>query len=331
MNAGATIAPQRSARNHRGASRSAVGGTAVSPRAAMVLRSADDIAGIRAAGQVVAKALEAARAACVVGATTAQIDAVIRDTITSAGGSPVFMGYRGSNLSGSDLSASRPAFPAASCISVNEELVHGVPGDRVIRSGDVVAIDTGARVDGWCADSAITVCVGNVAAERRALVDCAERMLAYAVTAIRPGLRWSDIARGIERIATDAGFAVAVDFVGHGIGRDLHEPPQVPCSIYESYLERGDFTLRPGMVLAIEPMVVLERPTRNDRGEQINPAVTLRSDAWTMTVNSGACSCHVEHTIAVTRDGAEVLTALDVCKSFVQPSAVARATSALVG
>jgi methionyl aminopeptidase len=256
----------------------------------MALRSEQDIAGIRRAGSVVANALAAASAACVPGVTTADIDAVVRATIESAGGEPLFLGYRGSNASNMGV---RPAYPASSCISVNEQLVHGVPGSRVIREGDIVSIDAGARVDGWCADSAVSVCVGCVTADACALVDCAEDMLARAITSIRPGIRWSMVAREIEAIA---------------VGRALHEAPQVPCSVYASFLEGGDFTLRPGLVLAIEPMVVLESPRRNDRGELVNPSVTLADDGWTVVVDSGAPSCHVEHTVAVTRDGAEVLT-----------------------
>lgn len=309
MSGGPTIAPARDARNHRGASRVLNGGTAVSPtvrtRAALPLRSAEDIAGIRAAGAVVSHALDRARRACVSGVTTADLDALVRDEIMRAGASPVFLGYRGS---ASANLAQREPYPAATCISVNDELVHGVPGNRVIRDGDLVSIDAGARLDGWCADSAITVCVGRVSEEARALVACAEQMLAHAVAGAQPGLRWSMIARELEQIAVDAGFAIAVDFVGHGIGRELHEPPQVPCSVYASYLESGDFTLRPGMVLAIEPMVVAEAPRRNDRGELLNPAVTLADDGWTVVVNSRAASCHVEHTVAITRDGAEILT-----------------------
>ena len=148
----------------------------------------------------------------------------------------------------------------------------------MIREGDIVSIDAGARVDGWCADSAVSVCVGCVTADACALVDCAEDMLARAITSIRPGIRWSMVAREIEAIAVERGMSVAVDFVGHGIGRALHEAPQVPCSVYASFLEGGDFTLRPGLVLAIEPMVVLESPRRNDRGELVNPAVTLADD-----------------------------------------------------
>lgn len=269
------------------------------------LRSSADIDGMARAGALAAEALRAARAACVVGTTTGDIERVVRAAILAGGGEPLFLGYRGN-------AGARPAFPASACISVNEELVHGVPGARVIRDGDVVAIDVGVRLDGWCADSAITVCVGDVRAECRAMVACADAMLARAISLVRPGVRWSSIAREIERVAELAGFAIAVDFVGHGIGRELHEPPQVPCSVDRNFLERGDFTLRPGMVLAIEPMVVLaqqERGTSGERaGELVSPACTLAADGWTVVVDSGAPSCHVEHTVVVTRDGARILT-----------------------
>lgn len=314
MSGGSTIAPARAARNDRGASRVLNGGTAVSPRAMPALRSAEDIAGIRRAGAVLADALDAARRACVAGATTSDLDAVVRREIEAAGAEPVFLGYRGSAAANM---AERPAFPASSCISVNEELVHGVPGARIVRAGDIVSIDAGVRLDGWCADSAITVCVGEVEPNSGALVDCAERMLAHAIAAIRPGIRWSMIAREIEQIAVACGYSIAVDFVGHGIGRELHEPPQVPCSVYASFLDGGDFTLRPGMVLAIEPMVVLEPTQRNRRGELMNPSVTLAADGWTVVLNSGSRSCHVEHTVAVTRDGAEVLTRSDRAASMI--------------
>jgi len=269
------------------------------------LRSSTDIEGIARAGVLAAEALRAARVACVVGTTTGDIERVVRSAILAGGGEPLFLGYRGN-------AGARPAFPASACISVNEELVHGVPGARVIHDGDVVAIDAGVRLDGWCADSAITVCVGDVSAECRAMAQCAEAMLDRAISLVRPGVRWSTIAREIERVAEFAGFAIAVDFVGHGIGRELHEPPQVPCSVDRNFLKRGDFTLRPGMVLAIEPMVVLARQERGISGERagelISPACALAADGWTVVVESGAPSCHVEHTVAVTRDGARILT-----------------------
>ncbi|MCE2882232.1 MAG: type I methionyl aminopeptidase [Planctomycetaceae bacterium] len=280
------------------------GKRAVSPRPVVALRSVEEIVAIAKAGELAARALEAARSACVAGCTTADIDRAARAVIVDGGGEALFLGYRGAGRA----SVERNAYPAVTCISVNEELVHGVPGARVVCEGDVVAIDVGVRLDGWCADCATTVGVGTIDAESMRLLACGERMLDAAVGMVVPGRRWSDVARTVEAIASDAGFAVAVDFVGHGIGRELHEAPQVPCALNAAYLENGDFTLRPGMVLAIEPMIVSERPSRNERGELVGPRATLSSDGWTVRVDSGARSCHFEHTIAVGRLGATVLT-----------------------
>lgn len=268
------------------------------------LRSPAEIELLRAAGSLAALALVAAQRACVAGATTRDVDAAAHQVIRDGRGEALFVAYRGA-------AGNRPAYPSATCISVNEELVHGVPGPRIIRDGDLVSIDVGVRLDGWCADSATTVCVGTVDPKHRALLACAQAMLNHAIRASVPGRRWSSIARELEQIADDAGFAVAVDFVGHGIGRELHEPPQVPCSAYRSFVEHADFTLRPGMVLAIEPMVVAEKPLRTIGGELANPACTLAADEWTVIVDSGAVSCHFEHTVVVTREGAEVLTRAD--------------------
>lgn len=296
---------------------SAESNEALRPR--IELRSDADVAALANAGSLAASVLEVARRACVIGATTAEIDQAAHAAILAGGGEPLFLGYHGT-------SEARPAFPAATCISVNEQLVHGVPGPRVVRDGDLVSIDVGVRLDGWCADSAITVCVGNVDPKCRALVACAEAMLDHAIAAAVPGRRWSTIARELELIAERANFAIAVDFVGHGIGRKLHEPPQVPCSAYQAFCDLGDFTLRPGMVLAIEPMLVLEPPQRIEAGEKVgelrSPACNLASDGWTVTVNSGQPSCHCEHTVVITRDGARILTA--------QPSAGARSDAANV-
>lgn len=273
----------------------------------IVLRSAVEIDSIRAAGALASAALAAATEACRVGATTASIDAAAERAIRDGGGEPLFLGYRGSKANAN--AADRPAYPASTCVSVNEELVHGVPGRRVICDGDLVAIDVGVRLDGWCADTATTVAVGAVSRERRAMLDCAERMLAHAISAIAPGRRWSRIVLELESIAEHAGLAVAADFVGHGIGRALHEAPQVPCTLSKAFLEHHDFTLRPGMVIAIEPMLVLEPPRRvGDDAHLVNPSCRLADDGWTVTVESGAPSCHVEHTVVVTRDGARILT-----------------------
>jgi len=280
------------------------GRRAVSPRPVVALRSADEIAAIAKAGELASRALDAARAACIAGCTTSDIDRAAHEAIVGGGGEALFLGYRGAGRA----SVERNAYPAATCISVNDELVHGVPGARLVRDGDVVAIDVGVRLDGWCADCATTVAVGTVDDDSTRLLACGERMLDAAVAMVVPGRRWSDVARTVEAIASDAGFAVAVDFVGHGIGRELHEAPQVPCALNAAFLKNGDFTLRPGMVLAIEPMIVAERPARNEHGELVGPRATLSSDGWTVRVDSGARSCHFEHTIAVGRLGATVLT-----------------------
>ena len=277
------------------------------PSRSIALRSANEIVAIRAAGALAAAALDAARAACVPGAMTSDIDAAAERAIRQGGGEPLFLGYQGS-ATRPDGSA-RPPYPASTCVSINEELVHGVPGMRMVRSGDLVAIDVGVRLDGWCADTAATVAVERVSTDKLAMLECAERMLAHAIAGIVPGRRWSRIAAELESIAERAGYAIAADFVGHGIGRALHEAPQVPCTLTQSFLDHHDFTLRPGMVLAIEPMLVLEAPRRiGADAHLVNPACRLASDGWTVTVDSGASSCHVEHTVVVTRDGAEVLT-----------------------
>ena len=275
-------------------------------RRGVSLRSPAEVSSLRAAGDLAARALDAARAACVAGVTTADIDRAAHAAIEAGGGEALFLGYRGAP---SRTAAQRPAYPASTCISVNEELVHGVPSARVIVGGDLVAIDVGVRLDGWCADTATTVAVGAVGSDRLAMLECAELMLAHAIATIVPGRRWSSVVRELEAIAERGGYAIAADFVGHGIGRELHEAPQVPCTLSRSYLDHHDFTLRPGMVLAIEPMLVLERPVRiGDDAHLVNPRCAVGADGWTVTVDSGAPSCHVEHTVAVTRDGAEVLT-----------------------
>lgn len=314
MPAAATTAPAPSALPTRETLEGDRGSCAVRPaserqasqRRCIALRSAAEIDAIRAAGELAADALDAARAACVVGATTLDIDRAAAAAIVAGGGEALFLGYRGA---AGRANSNRPAYPASTCVSVNDELVHGVPGSRTINDGDVVSIDVGVRLAGWCADTATTVAVGAVSQDRIELLACAERMLAHAIAAIVPGRRWSGIVSELEAIAERAGYAIAADFVGHGIGRELHEAPQVPCTLSRGFLDHHDFTLRPGMVLAVEPMLVLERPVRiGDDARLANPRCRVAADGWTVTLDSGAPSCHFEHTVAVTRDGASVLT-----------------------
>jgi methionyl aminopeptidase len=256
---------------------------------------------MRAAGIVVRRALDAASAACVPGATTAAIDRAAREVIVAAGADPLFLGYPSAD-------GGMP-FPAVTCISVNEEIVHGIPGERRVAEGDLVSIDCGVRLAGWCGDAAVTVPVGRVAADRLALVAAAEEMLALAIRMARPGIRWSEIADAMQAVVLERDLGALVEYVGHGIGRSLHEAPQVPNTLSAAFLERGDFTLRPGMVLAVEPMITLRGAGADADGFPIGIETRRLADGWTVVAADGSPAAHVEHTIAITRRGCVILTA----------------------
>lgn len=264
------------------------------------------MAGIAACGDVVAKALDAARSACVVGHRTSDVAAAIEDVLNVAGAEPLFVGQ-----SPEEAKAGQP-FPAVACVSVDEEAIHGIPGERRLEGGEIVSIDCGARLDGWCADAAITVPVGAVAADRLELLEATRTVLDTAVDLIRPGRRWSEIARILQELALDAGYGVLDDFTGHGIGRDLHEFPAVPTHLTRGLAGRGDFTLRRGMVLAIEPILVLVgsvsgAAVRGD-GTACGVPVETAADGWTVRTVDAAVAAHFEHTVAVGRSGATILT-----------------------
>lgn len=272
---------------------------------APALRTSAEIEAIRAAGSVVRAALDAAAAACVPGARTRDLDEAARVVIEDRDAEPLFLYYpeyvRGQG------------FPGIACTSVNEQVIHGVPGRRVLHEGDLVSIDCGARLDGWCADAAITVAAGTMKPSHGTLVRATEKVLELAVERIRPGLRWSSIASEMESSAAAAGFGVVADYVGHGIGRKLHEAPSAPSVLTRALRRRGDFTLRPGMVLAVEPMLVLLEESygknrMNGEGAE-RVATVVESDGWTVRTASETVSCHVEHTIVVTRSGSDILTA----------------------
>jgi methionyl aminopeptidase len=294
----------------------------------IALRSPEEIEALRAAGAVVAEALVAARTACTPGATTAAVNAAAMNVIRSCGATPLFLGYPSAE--------GAPAFPACTCISVNEEIVHGIPGGRVIREGDLVSIDCGVKLNGWCSDSAITVPVGNVSAESHELLAVADAMLATAIRMASPGIAWSEIAEAMQDLALDAGHGLVVEYVGHGIGRSLHESPQVPNCLTRALIEREDFTLRPGMVLAIEPMITLRgndqvsgsaspNKPRVDSAEAgvdgngfprvsaplfpVGVKTRRLDDGWTVVAADGSPAVHVEHTVAITRRGCDVLSA----------------------
>ncbi len=266
------------------------------------LRTEAELAQMRTAGALVAKCLEKARAACRPGVTTLELDAIVRETIGAGGGKVLFEGYR---------QGASPPFPGACCVSVNDEVVHGIPGERVIEAGDLVTIDVGIRMggdEGWCADSATTLLVDSpegADSERARLLQTTERALARAIDMMSPGVRWSSIAMEIQRIADEAGFGVVEEYVGHGVGKALHEPPRAPaCHPFDHLGTIADFELREGMTLAVEPILTLASPARTGR-----TAVRVRDDGWTVVTQDESVACHAEHTVAVTGSGAIVLTA----------------------
>jgi methionyl aminopeptidase len=246
----------------------------------MVLRkTATQIAVMRRAGQVVAEMHEACTLAAKPGATTGDLDAAARDVLDRRGARSNFLGYHG--------------FPAVACISPNELIVHGIPDDRVIEDGDIVSIDCGAIIEGWHADAAITVPVGEVDAESQRLMDVTRTALESAIAATVAGNRLGDIGAAAEREVKAAGFGVVREYVGHGIGTAMHEDPEVP-----NYGPAGrGLRLRAGIVLAIEPMVTAGRATTR----------TL-ADGWTVVTADGSRAAHFEHTVAITEDGPVILT-----------------------
>ena len=250
------------------------------------LKSPRELSLMREAGKVVAEALRLCRAMTRPGVKTVDIDQAVEALYLAKGAESLFKGYKG-----------RVPFPAVTCISLNEQVVHGIPGQRVIRDGDLVKIDTACKLNGWCADAAITIMVGQVGAEKRRLVEVGEQALRMAMVEMGKRKWWSEVASQMQRIAESAGYSVVTQYVGHGIGRIMHENPQVPNFVNRE-MRKHDFRLEEGLVLAVEPMVNMGRPDTD----------TLR-DHWTVVTRDGLPSVHVEHTLAITRDGVYVVTA----------------------
>ena len=284
----------------------AVADRAASPRALrhgeMSLRTAAEMDAIERAGAAVALALDAASAAVRAGATTAELDRAARAALEAVGAEPTFVGYPNPN--------GGPAFPAAACVSVANEAVHGIPGARVLRPGEVVKIDVGARIDGWCADAAVSVVVpGAERAAADAFVAAAWETLHAGIARMQPGCAWSDVAAAMQRVAFERGHGVVDGWHGHGIGRAAHEAPQAPSLVTPGLRERRDFTLLPGMVLAVEPILVMgARGTVDAAGNATHVPVEVASDGWTVRAADGLVVAHVEHTVAVTRHGPRILT-----------------------
>lgn len=250
-----------------------------------VLRSPREIRKMRRAGLLVWQAHQRGAALVQAGVTTAEINAVYRDLFAGQGATPLFLNY------------GQPPFPAETCISVNEELVHGIPGSRKLRAGDIVSIDTGCRLDGWCGDAAITLPVGEIPGRTRKLLRVTQGVLDLAIEKMAICQRWSDVAAAMQDYVRSAGFSVVEEMVGHGIGTELHEPPQVPNYLSDELQGTGDFELRPGVVLAVEPMV-------NAGSREIEHL----ADEWTVVTRDRQPCAHFEHTIAITSDGPQRLT-----------------------
>ena len=246
----------------------------------MILKRAAELDTMAAAAVINREALGAVEALIAPGVMTAELNAVAEDAILARGGKPAFKGYHG--------------FPGTLCTSVNEVVVHGMPDGRPLEEGDIVSIDIGTWYGGYAADMARTYAIGRISDEAQRLIDATERSLQAGIDAMRPGNRLGDVSAAIQHVVEDAGFWVVREFVGHGIGSTFHEQPNVP-----NFGRAGTGpVLRPGLVLAIEPMVTVRRT-----------AVEVLEDGWTAPTADGCLAAHVEHTVAVTDDGPWVLTA----------------------
>ena len=252
-------------------------------------KSAAEIEKMRRAGRIVAEVLALIESELKPGVSTGYLDGLAERHIRGAGAIPSFMGY----LGGGRYGKGPQAFPASTCISIDDEVVHGIPGQRTIRDGSIVSVDVGAILDGWHGDGARTFLVGEVSAEARDLVDTTRLAIMAGIAAAQPGARIEDISAAVEDIGRARGYGIVRPFVGHGIGTKMHEDPQVPN--YRTG-RRGE-QLQPGICLAIEPMFTL------GSGE-----VDVDADGWTIRTADNALAAHFEHTIAVTADGPQILT-----------------------
>lgn len=248
----------------------------------IIEKSSKDLMLMRAAGLITARALHAAGRAVEPGVTTAELDAIARKVITEAGAVPSFLGYQG--------------FPASTCISINDEVIHGIPGKRKLKNGDIVSIDVGAYIGGFHGDSAFTFACGDISDEAKRLLKATEESLYEGIKRAVPGGRVGDIGSAVQQYVEARGYSVVREFTGHGVGTEMHEDPCVP-----NYGKAGRGTrLFPGMVIAIEPMVNIG-----------TAAIRQLSDGWTVKTKDGEFSAHFEHTVGITTDGPVILTALE--------------------
>ncbi|MCC5828683.1 MAG: type I methionyl aminopeptidase [Phycisphaeraceae bacterium] len=255
---------------------------------AIKLKTRAELDKMRSAGRVVHKVLTSLTEMARPGVTLRELDEAGYRIYSSMGARGLFKNY--------PTYKPGEGFPANLCLSLNDTVVHGIADGTVLREGDIIGIDCGVELDGWCGDSAVTLMIGRVTPEVRKLCEVTRHMLELAIQNIRPGVRWSRIARLMQSYAEQNGFSVVQDFVGHGIGRKMHEEPQVPNFVSAALL-RNDFELKEGMVMAIEPMCNLG-----------SHAVELLDDGWTVKTVDRRPAAHYEHTVAVTAQGALVLT-----------------------
>jgi methionyl aminopeptidase len=245
----------------------------------VIFKSQNEIDRIRKASQIVARTLKFLESHVQPGITTRELDQLAESEIRKAGAIPAFKGYRG--------------FPATLCVSVNEEVVHGIPSDRKLKDGDIVGLDLGCIWDGFYGDAAKTYPVGEISEEAKRLLETTENSLLIGIDQARVGNRIGDIGYAVQTLAESKGYSVVRDFVGHGIGRNLHEDPQIP-----NYGNPGQGPrIKAGMVLAIEPMVCQGRAD-----------VEVLADNWTAVTRDGSLAAHFEHSIAITDNGPEILS-----------------------
>jgi len=256
---------------------------------AITLRSRREIDLLKKAGEVVADVLLKLKESAAAGQTTADLNRIAEEMTAKVGAEALFKGVK-------NPYGYKP-FPAAICTSINEQVVHGIPSDKVVlQEGDILSIDFGIRFLGYCGDAALTVAIGKIDERKQHLMDVTSKMLDVAIGNSKAGDKWSRIAGLMQETAKSAGFSVVTEFVGHGIGTQMHEDPKVPNFVSRELLN-DDILLREGMILAVEPMVNMGT----------SRVITLK-DGWTVATKDGKPSAHFEHTIAITKNGCEVLT-----------------------
>jgi methionyl aminopeptidase len=248
----------------------------------VTLKSPREIDAMRRSGKITSHVLTELMKSAHAGMSTAELDALAERGIRERGGVPTFKGYNG--------------FPGSICASVNEEVVHGIPGSRVLHDGDLLSIDIGTTLDGYVSDSAVTIPIGNITQKARRLLEVTQECLTVGIAQMQRGNHVGDIGAAVQAHAEKHGYGVVRELVGHGVGRAMHEEPQVP-----NYGEPGTgMELRPGLVLALEPMIT-----------QASPQIRILSDGWTVVTADGKLAAHFEHTIALTEDGPKILTLRD--------------------